>query len=216
MTTTQNQNPAADAAWNHSTPVVFSPLFAWPPRPKAALLTLTQRWFTISRSVLFLTMAVLVHKYLLPVSEQMKSLTGSWVALVFLSNFLFMLLIAGGLHLFLFTFRLQVKQLKQDHRETAVAARGVTEFVAKAAANRRKHQINFDEDSTAFSDPLAVIFDDERHSQNERREIIIGHSIKDRLLVVAFTERSATLVRIISARKATKRERAEYEEGTDR
>jgi uncharacterized DUF497 family protein len=88
--------------------------------------------------------------------------------------------------------------------------------VAKAAANRRKHEIGFDEASTVFSDPLAVIFDDERNSQNERREIIIGHSIKDRLLVVAFTERSSKLVRIISARKATKRERTGYEEGTNR
>ena len=118
MTAAQNQNPAADTTRNHSTPVAFSPLFAWPPRPKAALLTLTQRWFTLSRSVLFLTMAVLMHKYLLPVSAQMKSLTASWVALVFLSNFLFMLLIAGGLHLFLFTFRLQGRQLKYDHRES--------------------------------------------------------------------------------------------------
>jgi uncharacterized DUF497 family protein len=87
---------------------------------------------------------------------------------------------------------------------------------AKATANSRKHGVGFDEASTVFSDPLAVIFDDDRHSQEEHREIMIGHSIKDRLLVVAFTERRATLVRIISARKATKRERAEYEEGTDR
>ncbi|MFN9233889.1 MAG: sterol desaturase family protein [Planctomyces sp.] len=126
MTAAQNQNPASDTTWNHSTPVVFSPLFAWPPRPKAALLTLTQRWFTLSRSVLFLAMAVLVHKYLLPVSEQMKSLAGSWVALVFLSNFLFMLIIAGSLHLFLFTFRLQGKQLKYDHRESHELSRKFT------------------------------------------------------------------------------------------
>lgn len=87
---------------------------------------------------------------------------------------------------------------------------------AKATANIRKHGVGFDEASTVFSDPLAVIFDDDRHSEEEHREIIIGHSIRDRLLVVAFTERRATLVRIISARRATNRERAEYEEGTDR
>lgn len=126
MTATNDQTPAADTTWNHSTPVVFSPLFAWPPKPRAALLTLTQRWFTVSRSILFLAMAVLVHQYLLPVSDQMKSLTGSWVALVFLSNFLFMLIIAGSLHLFLFTFRMQGKQLKYDHRESHEISRKFT------------------------------------------------------------------------------------------
>jgi sterol desaturase/sphingolipid hydroxylase (fatty acid hydroxylase superfamily) len=56
----------------------------------------------------------------------MKSLAGSWVGLVFLSNFLFMLIIAGGLHLFLFTYRLQGKQLKYDHRESHEISRKFT------------------------------------------------------------------------------------------
>lgn len=55
-----------------------------------------------------------------------------------------------------------------------------------------------------FADPLAVIFDDEEHSDEEPREIIVGHSAKGRLLVVSFTERGET-VRILSARRATKR-----------
>jgi len=59
----------------------------------------------------------------------------------------------------------------------------------KAAANFRKHKISFDEASTVFDDPLACIFDDEDHSAEEAREIIIGHSVLDRLLVVCSTER---------------------------
>ena len=84
----------------------------------------------------------------------------------------------------------------------------------KAAYNQRKHGVTFGEAGTAFADPLAVIFDDEEHSQYEIREILIGHSVVRRLLVVSFTERGEDIVRIISAREATKRERRDYEEGT--
>lgn len=84
----------------------------------------------------------------------------------------------------------------------------------KAASNVAKHGVTFDEATTVFGDPLAVIFDDEDHSQNERREIIIGHSILGQLLLVSFTERDKMVVRIISARKANRRERKDYEEST--
>ena len=82
----------------------------------------------------------------------------------------------------------------------------------KAATNLRKHAVSFDEASTVFDDPLACIFDDEDHSAEEAREIIIGHSIRGRLLVVSFVERVHEVVRIISARSATRRERKDYEE----
>lgn len=84
----------------------------------------------------------------------------------------------------------------------------------KEFANLAKHRIPFAEAATVFSDPLGVIFDDEEHSQNEVREIIIGSSARGRLLLVAFTERSENVVRIISARKATRQERKNHEEGT--
>ena len=84
----------------------------------------------------------------------------------------------------------------------------------KAGSNLRKHGVTFDEGGTVFADPLAVIFYDEEHSQDEIREIVIGHSVLQRLLLVSFTERGDDLVRIISAREATKRERRDYEEGT--
>ena len=71
--------------------------------------------------------------------------------------------------------------------------------------------MSFQETLTVFADPLARIFDDEDHSVEEQREIIIGHSAKERLLVVSFTAKGES-VRIFSARKATRRERKEYEE----
>ena len=82
----------------------------------------------------------------------------------------------------------------------------------KAETNLSKHRVSFYEAQTVFLDPLACIFDDELHLVDESREIIIGHSGDNRLILVCFTERETGMVRIISARCATKRERNDYEE----
>jgi uncharacterized protein len=75
--------------------------------------------------------------------------------------------------------------------------------------------VTFEEAASVFSEPVAAIFDDEVHSIDEQREIIIGHSAKSRIVVVSFTERDGA-IRIISARKVTKRERKDHEENTSR
>ena len=85
----------------------------------------------------------------------------------------------------------------------------------KAAENLKNHGVAFDEALTVFADPLANIFDDPDHSGEERRELIIGHSAEQRLLVVSFTDRERR-TRIISARQATARERRDYEENTSK
>jgi len=82
----------------------------------------------------------------------------------------------------------------------------------KAKANYRKHGIGFQEAYSVFKDPLAQIFDDEEHSKTEHREIIVGFSKLSRLLLVVFVERRQDVVRIISARKATRQEKEDYEE----
>jgi uncharacterized protein len=82
---------------------------------------------------------------------------------------------------------------------------------AKARENLKKHGVAFEEALTIFADPLARIFDDPDHSENEQRELIVGHSTQHRLLVVSFTERQPR-ARIIGAREATLHERRDYEE----
>ena len=82
----------------------------------------------------------------------------------------------------------------------------------KAAENQKKHGVGFEEAGTVFDDPLAVIFYDEDHSVDEQHEVIVGHSIQRRLLLVFFTELAESLIRIFSARKPAKRERKDYEE----
>lgn len=81
----------------------------------------------------------------------------------------------------------------------------------KAEANLKKHNVSFDEAKTVFNDPLFVIFADPDHSIEEKRFIIMGESIQNRLLVVSYTERPPK-TRLISARKATRAERKKYEE----
>jgi hypothetical protein len=79
----------------------------------------------------------------------------------------------------------------------------------KAIRNKKKHRVTFKEATTVFKDALALIFDDDEHSEEEYREIIIGHSNRGRLLIVSFTERD-DMIRIISARKADRGEREDY------
>ncbi|HEV8715427.1 MAG TPA: BrnT family toxin [Candidatus Binatia bacterium] len=58
----------------------------------------------------------------------------------------------------------------------------------KAEDNLAKHGVSFEEAQTVFHDPLARIFDDEAHSADDNREIIIGRSLLNRLVLVCFTE----------------------------
>ena len=83
-----------------------------------------------------------------------------------------------------------------------------------AASNLEKPGVSFEEAGTVFRAPFALIFDDEAHSIEEQREIIIGHSTRNRLLLVCFTERGDKL-RIFSARLATRKERQDYERHTN-
>ncbi|MGA2296794.1 MAG: BrnT family toxin [FCB group bacterium] len=81
----------------------------------------------------------------------------------------------------------------------------------KANINIKKHDINFEEAKTVFKDFAAYIFEDEKHSIYEKREIIIGTSIENNLLIVCFTKRIEK-IRIISSRLANKIESKIYEE----
>lgn len=82
----------------------------------------------------------------------------------------------------------------------------------KAAANRRKHGIDFHEATTVLGDPLSTTFPDPEHSVGEQRFITVGVAASGRVLVVVYRD-DGQKVRIISARRATRRERRFYEEG---
>ena len=85
---------------------------------------------------------------------------------------------------------------------------------AKATANLRKHQVSFDEARSVFYDEFAVQFFDEEHSTEEDRFLLLGMSTGSKLLIVCHCEREdGEVIRIISARKATRRESAFYQGG---
>lgn len=81
----------------------------------------------------------------------------------------------------------------------------------KNAINKQKHQISFEEAQTVFDDPNAIMIPDTEHSEKEERFILLGFSNHAKLLVVCHCYRqSDTVIRIISARKATKNEARQY------
>lgn len=82
---------------------------------------------------------------------------------------------------------------------------------AKAALNKKKHGISFDEAKTVFYDESAIVIHDPEHSDDEERFVILGKSTIASLLVVCHCFRqNDSVIRLISARKATKREATQY------
>ena len=81
----------------------------------------------------------------------------------------------------------------------------------KAVKNQARHGVSFEEGASVFGDLLGRIVDDRRHSEAEQRAVLLGTSERNRLLAVMFTERGDA-IRLISARKATRQERRNYEE----
>jgi uncharacterized protein len=82
----------------------------------------------------------------------------------------------------------------------------------KAAGNLAKHGVAFPEAATVFGDPLAITYSDPDHSEDDDRFLTFGHSSEGHLLVVSHTDRGRR-TRIISARRATRKERKLYEQG---
>jgi uncharacterized DUF497 family protein len=80
----------------------------------------------------------------------------------------------------------------------------------KAKANIEKHTISFEEAATVFGDENSITIDDASHSEKEKRHITLGKSIYNNLLVVMHTDRGKN-IRIISARKASRKERKQSE-----
>lgn len=83
---------------------------------------------------------------------------------------------------------------------------------SKADAHLAKRGVSFEEAFSCFFDPEQVVFHDPEYSADEDRELLIGHSSRGRLVIVSYTWRGR-IVRLISARKATRREAQSYAQG---
>lgn len=82
----------------------------------------------------------------------------------------------------------------------------------KEKLNIIKHGVDFNEAKSVFGDEYALVLYDEEHSENEERFLLLGMSEKERVLLVVHCYKEEDTIRIISARKATARERKQYEE----
>ena len=80
----------------------------------------------------------------------------------------------------------------------------------KAASNVKKHGVSFEEARSVFEDEEALLIADPEHSVGEERFVLLGVSAASRLVVVIHCERGPDVIRIISARKAARTERAAY------
>jgi uncharacterized DUF497 family protein len=79
----------------------------------------------------------------------------------------------------------------------------------KAASNLKKHEVSFDEAATSLLDPQALVREDS-DAQDEMRLVLLGMSHTGRLLTVCYSLRDEEVIRLISARKATKKEEKNY------
>ena len=82
---------------------------------------------------------------------------------------------------------------------------------SKNRANMRKHGVDFRDAAYAFADPYALNIPDDEHSEAEERWVLLGMDASQRLLLVVHTDRSQNTIRLISARAATRQERAAYQ-----
>jgi uncharacterized DUF497 family protein len=106
------------------------------------------------------------------------------------------------------------KRIARRKREIYIVCMNGLQFIwdeNKNRVNRRKHRVSFEEAQTAFFDERAKVYFDPDHSEDEDRFILLGVSFRLRVLVVCHCYReSDTLIRIISARKADRREQEDY------
>jgi len=104
--------------WNHApaVPIQVSPLWAWPPKPLAALKWYADGWFFLTINSAILALAFAAYQRASPTSEQAAVLAPGWISLIFMRNFLLLSVLAGGLHLWFHQFAMQGQDHKYDPR----------------------------------------------------------------------------------------------------
>ena len=114
--------------WNHQpqTPLAVSPLFSWPLRPMEILRWFWSSWFLISERLILVGLAFVTVTWFQPPLEETRTLAPGWIAEIYLRNMVLMTLVAGGLHLYFYTFTRQGQRLKFDPRPLMVNGRQFT------------------------------------------------------------------------------------------
>lgn len=107
-------------------PIAVSPLFSWPPAPRQTLLWFRDRWFAIAENSILAVIALVCWTWFQPPLAEMQTLSLSWIGQIWLRNLILIVLVAGGLHFYFYTWRGQGWQLKYDPRELNATGRAFT------------------------------------------------------------------------------------------
>ena len=123
--------PAEDAfarQWHHvpETPIRVSPLFAWPPDPRAIARWFAIRWLGLAENAIVAAIAIACWAFWQPTLEEARTLAWGWVAEIWLRNLALMIVVAGGLHLWFHGRKRQGRRLKYDPREIGTRSRAFT------------------------------------------------------------------------------------------
>lgn len=114
--------------WNHQpeTPLTVSPLFQWPLRPLEVLRWIWNSWFLISERLILVAVAFIAVTWFQPPLEETRTLAFGWIFEMWLRNMVLMTLVAGGLHLYFYSYTKQGQRLKYDPRPLMVNGRQFT------------------------------------------------------------------------------------------
>jgi lathosterol oxidase len=114
--------------WHHrpAVPIQVSPFFTWPPDPGRMWRWVADRWFGIAENSILVIVAFATWYWFQPSLEETRTLAFGWIAEMYVRNFLLLLLVAGGLHLYFHGWKKQAGKLKYDKRELARQSRSFT------------------------------------------------------------------------------------------
>ena len=108
------------ATWNYTPelPIKTAPYFDWPPNPARIGSWIMKRWFPITERGLLVCLAILIWTFATPALERCKTIEFAWIAEIYIRNFALMCLVAGGAHLYLYTFSKQRKTLNEQYEDS--------------------------------------------------------------------------------------------------
>ncbi|MEM1197957.1 MAG: sterol desaturase family protein [Pseudomonadota bacterium] len=129
--TSSNTNPQQSGLarqWHHipPVPVKVSPLFTWPLKPLNYVKWVADRWFALAENSILVLVALVSWYWFQPSLEVAKTLEPGWITQMYVRNFVLLVIVAGGLHLYFYTFRRQDQDLQYDVRELKTPSRAFT------------------------------------------------------------------------------------------
>lgn len=129
-TTATNDAPGAgfERQWNYRphVPIEVSPLFAWPPRPIAVVKWIAARWFTLAENSILAVVACVSWIWFQPSLDEARTPAFGWIAEMYVRNLALMVIVAGGLHLYFYTWKRQGRRLRYDARDLKRQSRAFT------------------------------------------------------------------------------------------